>query len=150
MAGMTSKQDLSQELLSHMMNRNESDIEKIISNIENTLNQFDEKLNDGFLYCLSTGKAITQETAAKLLRCMDTGKQQCEKFKNECFADPTRFEKLISRHKVPNFASDTLRTNLVCKDQKIQVLKETRDLFGRLLFLSVQHRIDLKAVFRFL
>ena len=66
-----------------------------------------------------------------------------------CFADPSRFEKPISRRKIKNFSNVAMKVNITTKDMKIKEIQGTRDLFGRLLFLALQQQVDLCKVFKF-
>ena len=112
-------------------------------------NPFDDKLLKSKLYCLSTGRAESEQTASQLLHCMELGNKYAETFKAECFENPARFEKPIQRRKMQNFASGAIKTKLTVKDKTIKELQGTRDLFGRLLYLSAQKKIDLSIVFKF-
>lgn len=96
--------------------RDNNDVAKIIDGIRVTLNPFDEMTQDGYLYCLSTGKATSEDVKSELLHCLATGQKQCEKLTEECFANPTRFKKPIPRHKVKNFSSDAIKVKLTVKD----------------------------------
>jgi hypothetical protein len=58
------------------------------------------------------------------------------KFINECKDKPERFEEKIVANKVKNFAWDCQKTKMKTKDLKEVEVKFTRDLFGRLLYLS--------------
>ncbi|KAG7161672.1 hypothetical protein Hamer_G030971 [Homarus americanus] len=104
---------------------------------------------DGNLYCLSTGKATSVDVKNDLLHCVEIGDKRCNTFIKECFEDPARFEKPISRSKLKNFSSDAIRVKLTVKDRKIKELQGTRDLFGRLLYLAASNNMDLALVFRY-
>ena len=93
-------------------------------------------LQESKLFCLSTGKAASDETASQLTHCMELAKQCAEEFKSECFKNSLRFEKAIPRKKIKNFASDAVKSKLTVKDKTIKELQGTCDLFGRLLYLS--------------
>ena len=64
-------------------------------------------------------------------------------------ADPTLFEKLISKLKCKTFASAMITTKLTVEDKKIIELKGTRDLFGRLVILATESKVDLHKVFEY-
>ena len=72
-----------------------------------------------------------------------------DEFVQGCFNDASRFEKPIQRRKVQNFASATVKCKVKTKDLKMVELQGTRNLFGRLLYLSALEHIDLEKVFRF-
>ena len=56
----------------------------------------------------------------------------CEQFKEECKANPDRFDKPIKRRKVKNSSHDAVKMKVKSKDLKVR-----RDLFGRMLFVAV-------------
>ncbi len=81
-----------------------------------------------------------------LLKCREIGIKWCGVFKEEYFKDGTRFTKPIKRRKIRNFRSDALKIRISTKDNNIQELQGTRDLFGHLLHLAVTKGVDLTTV----
>ena len=71
----------------------------IKNGIQNTLNPFEAEFADNDLYCLATGKAVSQDIATDLTSIQSVGKQWMETFESECHQDPSRFEKQIRRKK---------------------------------------------------
>ena len=59
------------------------------------------------------------------------GKTWKDEFLQGCFKDPARFEEPLTRRKVRNFASVTLKGKIRGKDEKVIEMKTTRDLLGR-------------------
>ena len=80
---------------------------------------------------------------------MDKGKEWCDKFTSECFADPNRFEKLIPRHKVKIFTNVAMKVKVSTKDMKIREDQGTRYIFGRRLFLALNEKLDLHEILKF-
>ena len=80
---------------------------------------------------------------------MDKGKEWCDKFTSECFADPNMFEKPIPSHKVENFTNVAMKVKVSTKGMKIREVQGTRDIFGRLLFLALNEKIDLRKILKF-
>lgn len=144
MAGLTVTEDSAKELKPSRIEKDHSDIESIISEIESTLNPF--TVHDEALYCLTTGKAVSESVRDDLLRCRDTGSGWHQDFINECKENPERFQKAIKRRKVKNFAQDAVKLKISTKDKQIREVKCTRDLFGRLLCLAVSQDIDLSSM----
>jgi len=71
-------------------------------------------------------------------------------FLNGCIKDGARFEKPTTRRKVRDFASAPVKSKIhTNKDMKVVELQGTRDLFGRLLYLSTVENIDLEKVFKY-
>ena len=99
-SGVIKTNDTSQELKPYRIKRDNNDLQKLVRGIEDTLNPFGEALSDENLCCISTGKAVPDDVKGDLIHCMDKGKEWCDEFASECFADPNRFEKPIPRHKV--------------------------------------------------
>ena len=68
----------------------------------------------------------------------------------ECNDIPGRFEKSITRCKIINFASEIFeQKNKSKKANQIVQAKGTRDLFARLLFLSMKTNIKVSNVLSF-
>ena len=65
-----------------------------------------------------------------------------------CFDDPTRFENPIKKRKIKNFSSAAKKT-IIIRDRKLIEIHNTRDLFGRLLYLSTKKNVDLEIVFAY-
>ena len=120
---------------------------KLVSCIENTLNPFNETYQDKNIFCLSTGKTTSQTVKKKLLNIILTGREECEQFEEECFVNPTRFDKAIKLRKIRHFSSDAVKVTLAGKDKKIQ--EGTRHLFGRLVYLAANKGVYLDLVFRY-
>jgi len=59
--GMKSVEDATQEVKPYRIKRDNEDLQKLISGTESTMNPFDEETNDGSLYRLSTGKAVSDK-----------------------------------------------------------------------------------------
>ena len=144
MAGLTAPEEVSRELTPARIQKDNSNIQDVIKEIEGTQNPFIP--GDDNLYCLSTGKAASDSVKNDLLQLQEKGSEWHQKFVNECKEDPARFDKPIKRQKVKNFAQDAVKMKVPAKDQRIKEVKCTRDLFGRLLYLAVTQNIDLGTV----
>ena len=104
---------------------------------------------DANLYCLTTGVKVKDEIKNDLLACHEKGREWHRDFLEGCFEDGARFEKPIPRRKVKNFALEAVKSKIKIKDLKVMELQGTRDLFGRLLYISTLEKIDLEKVFQF-
>ena len=80
-----------------------------------------------------------------LLSIAEKGCVNHDKFIQECIDQPKRFEDKITRNKVLKFASEGKRYRLR-SDNKVASVQMVRDLFGSILFLSLQHKIDMEEV----
>ena len=96
-----------------------------------------------FTFCVVTSDVIS----AKL---SDNHRLSCE-CRAEFFVilNASGFEKPVQRRKVQNFASAAVKCKVKTKDLKVVELQGTRNLFGRLLYLSTLEHIDLEKVFWF-
>ena len=147
-AGLKSPDDVVKELKPYRIKKDTEDLQKIVEGIESRMNPFQLE-TDANLYCLSTGKNVADNIKHELLAFTERGVQWCHEFLEGCFADPLRFEKPIPRRKVKNFASAAVKIGVTSKNAKVAELQGTRDLFGRLLYLSSVANINLEKVFTF-
>ncbi|RUM44803.1 MAG: hypothetical protein DSY80_04015 [Desulfocapsa sp.] len=147
-AGLKAKEDVSKSLRPYRIKKDNTDLNKIIETIHTTMNPFAQEIDDN-LYCLTTGVKVNDEIKEDLLFCLDKGKKWHDEFVKGCFKDPQRFEKPIQRRKIKNFASAAEKSKIKTKDLKVVELQGTRDLFGRLLYLSTMEDIDVEKVFQF-
>ena len=68
------------------------------------------------------------------------------KFITECVAIPDRFEKPFKVQKLYTFATETGKNRIENKDGKFVETCLVRDLFGSILYLSLQRKIDMAEV----
>ena len=145
-SGQKPKADVVQDLTPSRIKHDNADLNKLITGIGATMDPFLADFRDDKLYCISTGKVISENVAGSILATQTQGQQWYDEFKTGCFADGDRFEKPIPRRKVKSFACNALSVKLQTKDKKIKELQGTRDLFGHLLYLSTVKELDLKRV----
>ncbi len=150
MAGMKKTEDCSPDIAPYRIKCDNEDKQKIIKQIEETMNPLKGSSSDANLYCITIGKAASESVKVDLLGCKTFGHQRCEDFKTESFQDPNRFERPLSRSKLKNFASDGTKVRLSGKDKKVREIPCSRDIFGRLLYLAIMNdNFELKLVFEF-
>ncbi|XP_053595581.1 uncharacterized protein LOC103568398 isoform X1 [Microplitis demolitor] len=114
------------------------------------MNPFDENIDKNVLFNIATGKAASGNVAEFLINIKKRGHQQKLNFIEECNSVPGRFEKPIPRNKILNFASDCATKVLAKKDTSKKVLlKLERDIFGRLLAVSIQKKINIEYCLTF-
>lgn len=146
-AGLSTLEDTTKELKTYRIKKDTDDLNCLVDGIQTRMNPFTLD-HDNNLYCLTTGKNVPDDIKEDLLHCVELGEAWCEDFTTGCFQDAKRFEKPIQRRKIKNFASAAVKSK-VTKDQKVIELKGTRDLFGRLLYLSTVHKVDMEKVFSY-
>ena len=147
-AGLHTTEDITKTLKPHRIAKDNEDLQKVTDGIQNTMNPFTDASDDN-LYCLTTGKKIADDIKDDLLNAREKGRAWYDEFVTGCFKNPSHFEKPIPRRKVKNFASAALKVKVSTKDLKLIELQGTRDLFGRLLYMSTIGKLDLEKVFRF-
>lgn len=97
------------------------------------------------LFNMATGKAADIKTEEFLLNILENGNNSRSKFVEECAIDITRFEKPIKKIQIKTFANEGVKYTLRQKNS-ICELKLERDLFSRMLLLSIDNKIDLELV----
>ena len=146
---MTTKEDVSQDLKPNRIMKNTRDLEKILRSIQENMNPFSEEVNKDLLFNIGTGKSSKQETAEFLLNVNKIGQKAREGFIIQCIKDPKRFEERIPRHKILNFANEGASYSLRGANNKLMAVEMVRDLFGSILFLALQRKIDMAEVLSF-
>lgn len=95
---------------------------------------------------ISSGKAASEPVEQFLLNIEKNGEIQRKLFIEECEADINRFEKSIKRTPLLNFSQDYLKKQKTKIAGKIQEVRVQRDLFGRMLGISMDHKIDISKI----
>jgi len=80
LAGMKKKEDVTQELKPYRVERDNEDLQKIISGIEATLNPFEHSASSENLHCLTSGKAVSDPVKQDLIQCFQIGGTWCNQF----------------------------------------------------------------------
>ena len=123
MTGLISKEDVTTELGTRRIQRDNEDLEKIIKHILDTNNPFEN--NNASEICQS------------LLNVPTKGKARHKNFIDSCVKDANKFESPIKKKKLKTFEVGCT-TNCQTKNTKIAALKGARDLMGRLLVLATK------------
>ncbi len=71
-----------------------------------------------------------------------------DEFIKSCVADPANFEKPIKKQKISTFAEEGVNVKRRVNG-KVLDIKMERDMFGRLLMLSLNNKIDMAIVFQY-
>ena len=88
-AGLVPNEDPAQELKLSRIQKDNNDIPCIIKEIADTLNPF--AVSDDHLYCLTTGKAASDDVRNDLLQVVEMGTLWHEEFLSQCKESPKRF-----------------------------------------------------------
>ena len=147
--GLTRKEDVTEELKSHRMNKNCQDLEKLINGIAETMNPFSGLIDKNYLFNIVTGKATQKKTATFLLDIMETGRKTRDQVIEDSVKDSGRFSRSIKRQKIENYATQAGRFKVTRVSDK-KLVTVTRDLIGSILFHILQAKVDMGEVLRYL
>lgn len=147
-AGLKKKQDTTADLEPHNIIKSNRRVQKLIDTLKNNLNPFDPDLDKSLLYNVSTGKPTSPEIANFLLNVNSLGEKLKNDFITECSQSKDRFEKSIKLTKMLNFASENKKQTVKVNDKE-KCIKMQRDLFGRVLMISLKHEPDVPKILSF-
>ena len=103
-------------------------------------------INPLYLCNIATGKSVSQKNEEFLLNILKIGEEERNKFVMECIEDPSRFNKPTKRQTIYSFATEAGTKNIKLGDGKIISACLIRDLFGSILFLSLERKVDMAEV----
>lgn len=89
--GLKSPDEGIKDLKDHRIRKDNRDMSKVLYTISAHMNPFKIGSDDN-LYCLSTGKSVTNDIKSDLLHCQELGKQWCQEFEDGCRLGPARFQ----------------------------------------------------------
>ena len=111
------------------------------------MDPFSADLDKNVLFNISSGRAVTHEISASLLKVREIGETARLAFIKECNEDPWRFKKPIKRCNIKTFQDATNKYKVRGQNEKTEAVAMVRDLFGSVLFLSIQRKVDMEEVF---
>lgn len=138
-------QDVTADLEQSRINRHSMQLENCINHIKQNMNPFSKDIDKKFLYNISTGQAVTPDIENFLLNVEKFGSEQRKQFILECSADEERFEKVIKRNKILNFATALPKQKMSVAGKSVAIQMQ-RDLFGQLFSLSLQETLNIDRV----
>ena len=142
---MTKKEDITSALKQHNIKNDNMCLGQILDMIKANMNPFGT-INPLFLFNIATGKSVSQKTEEFLLNISKIGEEERNKFILEYIEDPTRFNKSIKRQTIYSFATEAGTKNIKVGDGKNISACLVRDLFGSILFLSLECKVDMAEV----
>lgn len=113
------------------------------------MNPFSSTIDTNNLFNIVTGKAVSEKTSNFLLSVKEKGMEQKREFTEECAVDEKRFERAIKKKKILNFASELLSKMQNTSDGKRTTIRMERDIFGRLLRISLRKKIDKETCYAY-
>ncbi|XP_011171576.3 uncharacterized protein LOC105204222 [Solenopsis invicta] len=147
-AGLRTRQDVTADLQKSSIQINSSHLKKLINSIQQNINPFAPDLQRNLLFNISTGQAAQEHVADFLLNIEKNGNNQREDFIKECSESEERFEKVIKKNKIMNFASSLIKKKVSVSSKVVEVSIH-RDLFGQLFRISLQKTLDIAKVLSF-
>ena len=111
------------------------------------VNPFSKQINKGFLFNIKIDQQVSKNVEKYLLTFFKCGEEKRDVFVSECSSTSEQFIELICKTTITTFASENFERKNKSKVSELQATKGTRDLFGRLLYLSATNSIDLESVF---
>lgn len=146
--GIKKNQDITADLQNSIIRKSTLQLSRFLQGIKERINPFEGHLQQEFLYNITSGQAISDEISKFLLNIEENRDEMRRQFIGECSQSQNRFEQPIKKNKIFNFTS-ALKKSKTKVAGKLQEVKLQRDLFGRLLGLSLSENIDIKKVLRY-
>lgn len=148
-SGLKPIQDATFSLEKHRITKDCTNLLEFINVLKNNVNPFDcVEINQDFLYNIKTGCCAPEAVAEFLLNAEKKGQQLRDTFISECSEDDRRFELVIKRNKIINFSTCNKRQKIII-NHKVQEVRMQRDLFGRMLGISMEEATDIEKMFSF-
>ncbi|GFY58280.1 uncharacterized protein TNIN_444071 [Trichonephila inaurata madagascariensis] len=141
-------QDVSADLQPNRIKIYGKQIADFIEIFEKNINPFDENLDKDSLYNIATAKPVLENVANFLLNIEKNGEDLRKHFITECTEDQDRFDKPTKKNQVLNFAGAPKKKKLTLGNKVIE-LRMQRDLFSRLLGISMTNKVDIEKVLGF-
>ncbi|GBP70315.1 hypothetical protein EVAR_52334_1 [Eumeta japonica] len=138
-AGIAKNQDITSELKSSRIRKSHQQVEKFTRTLQQYMNPFDNSLDADKLYNITTGEAAAQNTTDFLLNVESRGETLRDNFITEVIERHARFQEPIKKNPVFTFSTVKEKKKVVLGG-KVQELRLQRDLFGRLLALSLEKK----------
>lgn len=146
--GLQKRQDVTSDLESHRIKKDCNQLQKFMNTFDKFMNPFDVNIDQQFLFNISTGKAASIPVQEFLLGVEKSGNELRQNFISECSISADRFKIPIKKTNIINFSADTAKKKIKIGD-KVHEIRMQRDLFGRILGLSMDYRVDLERILSF-
>lgn len=137
-----STDDITHDLKNSTIQKSTKNLQTVMQLIKQYSNPFALELSENHLYNISKGQSVNDEIFQFLSSVEIEGEKQRESFIAETRLTPDRFDKAISKNKILNF--DYNNTQKIKINGKVKEVKMQRDVFGRLLYASLENKIDIE------
>lgn len=137
--------DVTNDLKKSSIRHDTQKLESLINFFKQCTNPFSNDLAKDKLYNVSTGQSTSDEVYEFLSTVESEGENKRNLFIAESFNEPQRFDRAIQKNKIINFSyKQTKKTKI---NGQVKEIKIQRDVFGRLLYASLQNQeLDLKSL----
>lgn len=139
--GLNRRDEIAKEALPSQMKKNQKHLMDLKTFLKNCRDPF-KPSESTTLVNIASGKEASLETSRFLLNVPENGKRAYCDFVEGCIIEPSRFYNPIPRQKLFTFASEGLKVKRKRTDGKIQEVRMERDLFGRLIILALQEKVN--------
>ncbi|CAH2015292.1 unnamed protein product [Acanthoscelides obtectus] len=146
--GLRYLEDVTADLQPNRMKIYGKQLADFVEVLEKNCNPFDPSLDSENLYNIATSKPVSPEVADYLISIEENGEGLRNQFINECAEDESRFDKPIKKNRVLNFTEAPKKKKLALGNKVVE-LRMQRDLFGRMLGISLTHKVDIEKVLSF-
>ncbi|CAH1154920.1 unnamed protein product [Phaedon cochleariae] len=144
--GLSGIERTTNDLKEDRIRKSRMQMANFINGLNLRMNPFDESLKEELLYNISTGEAAPKDVALFLTSIESIGNEMRTSMINACIEDEDAFHNYtIKRVKINNFAS-VVKKRKIGIGGKVTEVKFQKDLFGRLLAISLEKKIDLTKV----
>lgn len=144
--GLEKRQDVTNDLLRNRIKKSLIQREAFITALNAHMNPFSDRVRPEMLCTISTGQAAPVEVANFLLNAEHLGQKQRMEMIEKCSEDEESFKNyVIKRNRMLNFAT-CIKPKKIEIGGKIQEVKLQRDLFGRLLGICLDAKVDMTKV----
>ena len=124
--------------------RNESDVSSLVDLLENDwINPFQQDPSD--LVCVSTGAVAPDQVCSDLLSAKKKGEEAYTLFQEQRLAKGEAFYDTIPKLQLKTFSS--LKHKLVRGSNKENVLKADQRVFGTMVLIAENRKLDMRDVF---
>ena len=147
--GISKVGNVSNESSSSRIKHDHMRVGKVKDMIKEMANPFAHETEKEFLFNIATGKGVNANAEKFLLQFRNLGDEKRNRFIQECVNDPDRFLKPIPRNKIETFATQSGKTHLSACKRKYEAACLVRDVFGNLLNLAVEDKIDLEKALKY-
>lgn len=145
-AFLKSVDEVTSDLKLSNIKRSSSQIENLKKCITERLSPFSSLAKNNVLYNINTGQSASESTEKFLLQVNNLGDEQRINFIEECSNDPTRFSKPIKKNVLNTFKIKSVKK---VKNGKVEEFKIHRDLFGRLLGISLKCELEIEKALEY-